>query len=81
MVKIVFDVILLMMLILAIGAFVYSWKKNVLPINYKENSDKFEFYEEDEKHLDIQIMNHPWYYSKEEFEKIKAEVLSKQFPI
>lgn len=78
---IMLDVILITMVLLAMGAFVYSWRQNVLPINYKGNSEKVKFYEEDERHLDIQITNHPWYYSKEEFENIKAEVLSKQFPL
>ena len=78
---IMLDVILIIMVLLAMGAFVYSWKQNVLPINYKGYSENVKFYEEDERHLDIQITNHPWYYSKEEFEKIKAEVLSKQFPL
>ena len=78
---IMLDVILIIMVLLAMGAFVYSWKQNVLPINYKGYSENVKFYEEDERHLDIQITNHPWYYSKEEFENIKAEVLSKQFPL
>ena len=78
---IMLDIVLAIILLLAMGAFVYSWKQNVLPINYKGYSENVKFYEEDERHLDIQITNHPWYYSKEEFEKIKAEVLSKQFPL